>query len=179
MDSAALIGLLLASAYLLAFGRKGRGRPLPADFALRYNWAEASVPPPYHFEYAIRIGPGHFGELAYVPDYPADGVPLWIEPLSITQVDLERLHAMLAEKGVFTTEWQSGEGGPVGDSQAWLEATASGRRVQVPAHLRSSRQREELRAVYEVIRACVPAATWEKLERQRQQYHEDALAPKS
>src|SRR5690554_3169233 len=53
---------------------------VPADFQIEYEWHEGSLPPPYHYEYTIRIGPGAQGEIVFLPDYPSDDTPVWTEP---------------------------------------------------------------------------------------------------
>ena len=72
--SVALAVLVIGSLGLVLHGRT-RGmatgvvpQPLPppanvppADFALRYEFREGSLPPPAHYEYSIRIGPGGRG----------------------------------------------------------------------------------------------------------------------
>ncbi|HMP41352.1 MAG TPA: hypothetical protein PKA05_13295, partial [Roseiflexaceae bacterium] len=75
----------------------------PADFALVYQWREGSLPPPYHYEYDIELQPSGLGEIRMRPDYPADGVPLWIESFSLSDSQLDSLYQVFVTQGALTT----------------------------------------------------------------------------
>jgi len=141
----------------------------PADLALRYEWREGSVPPPYHYEYTVRLGPGGQGEVVFRPDYAQHDPPVWTEAFSVPGEALAGLYALLAEAGVFTRRWRRSPRLPIGGSTAWLEATAGGRTVTVPAGLAQS-QAAAIGAVYEAIRGLVPGAIWAKLLARRDDY---------
>ena len=143
------------------------GSAVPSDLALRYIWQAGSMPPPYHDEYEIRIGPGPAGEVVYVPDYPQHNPPTWREPFPVTAEALARLYALLEEAGLFQRAWRRRERGATGGELAWLEVTAGGRTVKVPAQL-AARDAEALAPVYAAVRALVPAALWQALEARRE-----------
>ena len=52
--------------------------------------------------------------LTYIPDYPSDDVPQWIETVSLDAAQLDSLYAELKDAGLFTTDWQTEDGPPVG-----------------------------------------------------------------
>ena len=43
---------------------------VPADFHLVYNWAEGSLPPPYHYAYVIEVEADGAGVIRMTADYP-------------------------------------------------------------------------------------------------------------
>jgi hypothetical protein len=170
------VGLALAA----CSGLGGSPTPVsahPADFALEYHWQEGSVPPPHHYEYFIRLGPGPRGEIVFVPDYDFRNPPAWTEPLAVTEADLTDLYRLLVEQGVFTRQWQALDPPPVGGSFDSLEVTAEGRQVSIPGLLIEDEE-ASIAKVYEAIRALVPQATWDKLyalqAEYQQAYPEDA-----
>ena len=73
-------------------------RPTPKDLTLQYDWGAGSMPPPYHYEYTIRIGPGLQGEIVFYPDYPGQGTPVWTEPFDADQEALDALYALVSPR---------------------------------------------------------------------------------
>ena len=65
----------------------------PEDFTLQYDWCAGSMPPPYHYEYTIRIGPDLQGEIVFHPDYPGLGAPEWIESFDVAEESLDVLES--------------------------------------------------------------------------------------
>src|SRR5690242_15643215 len=64
----------------------------PADFTASYHWAEGSLPPPFHYEYTIDVAADGTVTLTYVPDYPNEGVPEWVETVSLDAAQLDALY---------------------------------------------------------------------------------------
>ena len=135
---------------------------VPADFTLRYEWHEGSVPPPYHYEYVIRLGPGPEGEVTFYPDYPQHDPPIWREPFTSQPSAVAGLYALMAKVRMFTRRWQRAERQAIGGSVSWLQVQAGQRVASVPAGL-LPRDAEAIRPVYEAIRALVPQPIWDKL----------------
>jgi hypothetical protein len=150
---------------------------IPEDLALYYQWQAGTMPPPHHYEYAIRVGPGMRGEIVFWPDYPQHNPPVWREALAVPEEALADLYRVLREVDVFTRVWRRAERSPIGDCCAWLEATAGGRTVRLPAHLAAG-DAAAIAPVYEAVRALVPEALWARLMAQReayvQAYHDQA-----
>src|SRR5581483_4503008 len=75
-------------------------RTRPDDFALEYRWREASLPPPYHYEYTITIKPTGHGEIVMIPDYPnvmvphypVQTIPRWTETFALQSKQLDQLY---------------------------------------------------------------------------------------
>ncbi len=141
----------------------------PKDFSVQYNWCAGSVPPPYHHEYTIRIGPGLEGEIVFYPDYPGQDTPVWKEPFEVGKEALEGLYALVAER-VLGREWVEVRDGTVGGSLEWLKGTANGESFRVPGRIAEP---EAVAPVYAVIKALVPDAIWARLMAQREQYERD------
>jgi hypothetical protein len=64
---------------------------------------------------------------------------------------------------------------PVGGSVQWAEITAGGKTYKVPTQLQGF-QESAAASLYEAVKGLVPAATWDKLEAQREQYVKDYQA---
>jgi hypothetical protein len=140
---------------------------LPADLNIVYHWAAGSMPPPYHYEYEIRITPPDQGEIVFWPGYPGSGTPRWRETFRVAAEDVARLYALLRRRAVFTTSWLAPGEPPIGGATAWMTVTANGQRVDVPASV-VPEQAELLSVVYQAIRALVPPDLWAQWETRRQ-----------
>jgi hypothetical protein len=134
----------------------------PPDFALRYEWREGSVPPPYHYEYAIRLGPGAKGEVLFYPGYPQHNPPVWREDFAVSAEALAAVYQLIGRQGVFRRAWRQPERYTVGGSHSWLQVTVHGQTVTVPAVL-APEQAEAIAPVYEAIRALVGEELWRSL----------------
>ncbi len=143
----------------------------PDDFALTYEWVEGSLPPPYHYEYVIRLTASGQGEVIMTPDYPADDVPVWTETFSLPADQFDQLYATMAAEGLLTQAWQAQGDPPVGGSSEWLTVTAAGRLIEIPAFVVPA-QASRAEAIYAALRSAVPETIWSKLEAQRQEYVE-------
>jgi len=140
---------------------------VPADFTVVYHWAAGSMPPPYHYEYEIRITPPDRGEMVFWPGYPAGGTPQWRETFRVASKELSRLYTLLRRQGVFITQWRVPDEPPIGGATAWLSVTANGQRVDVPP-LVVPEQAAPLSVVYKAIRGLVPPDLWVRWETRRQ-----------
>jgi hypothetical protein len=141
----------------------------PRDFVLQYDWRAGSMPPPHHYEYTIRIGPGLQGEVVFCPDYPGQGTPVWTEPFDVAEESLDALYVLVKEQ-VLDQEWVKIEDGAVGGSLEWMSGTVDGQRFRVPSRVE---EEEALEPVYGAVKALVPDAIWTKLRAQRVQYEQD------
>jgi hypothetical protein len=147
-------------------------KPRPDDFSFQYNWAAGSMPPPYHYEYTIQIGPGPFGKATLVPNYPGADVPVWTEDFTITEQQLDDLYNLVTQKNMLRNNWREMSSPPVGGSTHWAAITAGGERYTVPSTLETSEE-VVVDDVYESVMAMVPSAQWSKLLDQRAEYERD------
>lgn len=144
-------------------------KPRPKDLTLQYDWCAGSMPPPYHYEYTVHIGPGLQGEVVFYPDYPGQGTPVWTEPFDVDQEALDALYALVEER-VLGREGVKIEDGAVGGSLEWMSGTVDGQSFRVPSRVEGE---EALEPVYAAIKALVPDATWTQLRARREQYERD------
>ena len=144
---------------------------IPSDFSAEYKWREGSVPPPYHYEYIINIGPGTRGEMLFFPDYPSDETPVWREDFGVSNDKLSALFALINEKEVLSANWREMENPPVGGELEWLKVTANGTQVLVPSLL-IEEQSTAISAVFQAIRSLVPESIWTDLMARREQYEQ-------
>ncbi|HEX8221302.1 MAG TPA: hypothetical protein VF914_19085 [Chloroflexia bacterium] len=150
-------------------------QPPPADFSVQYEWRAGSMPPPYHYEYTIRVGPGAQGQIVYRPDYESKGVPTWTETITVTSQQLAGLYALVVDRKLLRENWGRVQDPPVGGSVQWAEITAGGKTYKIPTQLQGF-QESAAAHLYEAVKALVPQATWDKLEAQREQYVKDYQA---
>lgn len=130
------------------------------------------MPPPYHYEYSIRIGPGTQGQIVYRPDYHSDRVPTWTEAIMVTNQQLSDLYALVLDRKLLRENWGKVLDPPVGGSMHWAEIIADGKTYKIPSELQGFQQ-DSAEKLYEAVKALVPKETWSKLEAQREQYVED------
>jgi hypothetical protein len=154
----------------------GKPDTRPDDFSVQYHWQEGSLPPPYHYEYTIRINATGEGQVEMIPDYPSEQVPVWTEPFTVSQADLDKLFQTMADQGVFTRAWRAQDSPPVGGSSEWLTVTANGREIEIPAYVLAS-QASAAAEVYSATKALAPQAVWDKLTAQREEYVQEHTSP--
>lgn len=172
-DSGQITWLALASACLFGcslFGPAPQAvKSRPADFSATYEWREGSLPPPYYYQYTVSVEPNGLVTLTMIPDYPADGVPVWVETSTVDAAGLDALYSLMLDEGVFTNNWRAEEDPPVGGSFDWLTITAAGQQVEIPPFPIAA-QAGAAERVKAAVAALAPAAAWEKLNAQRAQY---------
>lgn len=133
-----------------------------------YHFCEASIPPPYHFEYSITLKDDDSGVIDFRPDYPQQDVPFWSMRFQISRTKFDELMS------IFSTlptgqEWRIPERIRTGGSQEWCEGIISGRRFQIPAELDENDARL-WQDVYSNIKQLVPLAIWKELNDKRDRY---------
>lgn len=163
MSTSTLLSLVLVSSAAAA-----QTHSLPVDFHLRYEWKEASLPPPYHYEYTLELGPGAQGRIDFWPDYPGEHTPVWKESFTLDSERWQALFARLSELGVFAATEAPSESLPlVGGRLARLEAIADGR-VHV---LEGGVEEGKLAAIHAAVVDLVPEQLWRRLRERRHAYH--------
>ncbi|GIK38425.1 MAG: hypothetical protein BroJett011_22580 [Chloroflexota bacterium] len=151
-------------------------KPRPADFSLQYHWSESALPPPYHYEYTLHLGPGSQGLIEFWPDYPNPGIPIWTETFELKAGDLEKLYTLLQAKGLLEAQERSSQGPPPGAPADGLQVTVQGRQISLPSYVAGEKEAEGIAEVYEAVKAQVPEPIWTKLMGQYEQYQQDFLA---
>jgi hypothetical protein len=144
----------------------------PEDFCIQYWWREGSMPPPYHYEYSICLGPGSAGKIVFYPDYPMEEPPVWTETFSIDDKVFNELYSSVVEKGLFKKRWTDIEDPPVGGSLEWMEVVAERNRVMVPGAIKEA---QTVADIYVMVRDLVPAQIWSELMRKRDEYEREYL----
>lgn len=144
----------------------------PADFCVIYHWQEGSVPPPYHYEYEIRVGPGPLGQVVFYPDYPGQGTPKWQEDFALSAADLDRLYGLMDRQHIFQQQWQSPLRQTVGGSLEFMDISVSSNHSRVPSQL-VEKDAALVREIYDALRSLVPQALWEDLHARRQVYENE------
>ena len=147
---------------------------LPEDFALTCDWAAGAMPPPYHYEYSITVGPDGRGEITFWPDYPAEETPAWRETWQAPFERRLRLYHLLEEHGFLNPVVETGEEEerPIGGETVRLEASANGQRIQLDSTRLSADRADALREMLDAVRALVPDLVWEDLAARRRAYIE-------
>jgi hypothetical protein len=144
----------------------------PADFCVEYHWIAGTVPPPYHYEYTIRISSAGQGELFYRPGYSGETTPQWTGKFPVTSAQLDALYDKMKKAGLFTRDWRAQERHIIGGSHAFMTATAGGKKVNIPAFVITG-QKELIKGLYDEVRAMPPKALMDGMEAKRQEYMDD------
>lgn len=139
----------------------------PPSYAIEYSYADASVPPPFHTEFTIRVDDRGHGKLEFRPDYPGPDTPTWTETFVVPPAQRDALHETFRREGILEEEWSVGDRG-VGGPQHRLQVTMDERTVTVPPDADA----EALADVYESVRSLVPGAVWRDFEDRRRTYSE-------
>ncbi|MGD9146677.1 MAG: hypothetical protein PVI80_14025 [Anaerolineae bacterium] len=141
---------------------------------IRYEWQEGSIPPPYHYEYTIRIGPGLHGAIEFRPDYEFNDPPIWRESFTLSTPQLATLYELMKAQGVIDREWQRGAGFSVGGRVERLEGTVGEQVFSIPSEL-DPEDAAAISPVYRAIRSLVPESIWTELMSRRSQYEQEYL----
>ncbi len=168
-----LLGLFLF--FSLGCALLNQTKPKPEDFSLQYHWSESALPPPYHYEYAIHLGPGAQGLIEFWPDYPGADTPVWTETFEVANEDLDKLYVLMGPQGLLIEAWLQSDDLPDGAPADSLQVTAEGRQIGVPSYVASAHQ-EQAQAVYARIKALLPRPIWTHLMARYEQYQQDVLA---
>lgn len=163
----ALFGL--SAALLLGCAAQGRPTEAPDDLLITYEWREGSLPPPYHYEYSIRLQADGKGEVTMIPDYAGEGVPVWSEPFTVAPAQLNQMYATMVARGLLSERWAALDDPPVGGSSEDMSVVAAGRTVTIPAFVAPAQQ-SRAEAIYAALREVVPPAIFEGLEAKRAAY---------
>lgn len=147
----------------------------PVDFAVRYVWAEGTVPPPHHYEYEIHLGPGPHGRIEFHPDY--GNAPAWVETFEFPQAAADSLYLLLKRIDAFEREWKPEHHAPVGGSLERFTATADSQSVTLPFYLCDAAARRAAAEVFGRIQQAVPQSVWDRLRRRHAEYIESYDGP--
>jgi len=147
---------------------------LPADFLLEYCWREGTVPPPYHYEYRVRLDASGDGEVLFYPDYPSEQPPEWRESFPVPPLELRRLYQQIVEGKVLSQTWEliPDMEAPIGGELESLEIVVNAQRYTVPSAIVDASRVE---AIYRLIRSLVPETTWRTLMERREAYIREQL----
>lgn len=152
-------------------GNEGGVSGRPSDFTVEYSWWSGSTPPPYHYEYDLKIGPGSKGEIVFRPGYPGSDTPVWTETFPISDGALDNLYKLLVERKILRKDWKEMRNPPVGGSVESMTVLANNESYKVPSHVEEEGQ--ALAEVYEAIRSMVPKQMWDDLMARRETYMEE------
>ena len=150
--------------------------PLPDPFVIHFHFDSGSTPPPNHYEYTIRIGPGSENKIIYLPDYPGDTTPQWEYTFTVDKPMLRSLYQMMLEKQLMLCRWQKEADQPTGGEQEWAEITCNRILVKIPSSLLET-DYQKITPVYQAIKNLVPSAIWTELDARQKQYMEENEQP--
>jgi len=145
----------------------------PDNFSLVLEWDTGALPPEYHYQYTIAIGPGLQGEFVYHPGYEANADNTWITTFSVSVDDLQSLYDYLRENDVLRKNWQKGM--PLlGGQGTSIIITAFDQQYLVPSVSEvSQNERGLVEQTIEEIRSHVPAEVWTEMESKQSDYEQN------
>jgi hypothetical protein len=143
--------------------------PHKTKFEIVYHWTEGSVPPPYYYEYSIKILEDRTGIVTYRPDYDLEGVPLWNRYFTIPQELYSSLYNLLVSSEFYAYAWNQALEINVGGSQEWCEGIIENHEFHIPAEL-TQEDAERVGTLYLIFKQLGPEEMWEDLEQMRKEY---------
>ncbi len=144
--------------------------PLP-EFSIQYKWAEASVPPPFHYEYIIEADLKS-GKITFFPDYAQHYPPVWVERFNFTLEKWVRLYEVIDIAQFFRPRWSVPTMPHVGGATRHLQVSRQGQIFRLPFEL-DDRDRLTLEPVFAAIQDLVPQAVWNKLLARKDAYRKE------
>lgn len=147
---------------------------MPDDFSLSFDWSTGALPPKYHYEYVITVGPVPQGEFEYISGYDSSGESnRWITSFSVSKDEIEELYSYLKNLDIFRTRWKTGSG-LIGGSTTSLIITAYGKEYQIPSISELEGTDGILvEAAIDEIRRYVPDSIWEEMNDRQTRYEEN------
>ena len=141
---------------------------LPKNFAIEYTFSNGSMPPPHHYETAVRLTPAREATYEFRPGYPGleAGAQLWKAAFPVSTSQRVELYQKLLRLGIekpWTNKPSQKVGGP---SRVLTVVTAKGKVVLREPD--SGTERERFLKMIEAVAALVPAKYSLKFEMQFQ-----------
>jgi hypothetical protein len=127
----------------------------PDDFSFTYRWKLGSVPPPYYYEYTIRVKEDGTGDIELLPDYPEHHPQKRTAPMRLNKTTLKFLFEEMQSAGLFEKACAEVESNWIGGSQASLDVRAWGKDFHVPFSI-SSADTRRLEPVFLAIQELIP-----------------------
>ncbi len=137
---------------------------LPRDFTLIYTYRNGTVPPPHHYELALKIAPGKPAVYEFRPGYPGleTGAEVWTETFPLSDAEREALLKRLLSLGL-SRNWKALDSPPGGGGYATLKVTAGGKTISVPSFPRSPDD-VVAQKLFATAESAVPIALRKKLK---------------
>lgn len=142
-------------------------RPAVRSWGVVYELNEVSVPPPYYYEYVLRVESDGKAQVLFRPDYPAHDPPIWVETFSIPPEQCRRLEALIF-KTVAEGHQSLTENGCVGGSTSHIEIVLDDKTAFVSGYFAEAAG--ALGALCEAVRGKVSSTIWKRLFSQRDAY---------
>jgi len=129
---------------------------IPEDFSFEYQWQMGSVPPPYYYEYSVKVDTNGSGVVELLPDYPMHHpVPRTVE-INVGHSTLECLYMEMTKVELFEKECRVVDSDWVGGSLSSLVVRAWGKEYKVPSFI-SSADTRRLEPLFLAIRGLIPS----------------------
>ncbi len=144
----------------------------PSDFNVVLNWDTGALPPVYHYQYSITIGPGLQGKFVYSHGYIEDNPDAWVTSFDLTSNDLQSLYDYLKQNDIFRNQWKMGQ--PLlGGQGTGIVITASGKQYQVPSVSEvDSSEWDQIEQAIEEIGSFVPQSIWDEMNARQLTYEQ-------
>ncbi|MBM3707626.1 MAG: hypothetical protein FJW69_04680 [Actinobacteria bacterium] len=130
-----------------------------------------ALPPPYHYYYEIKIGPGEQCFFEYQPGYGEQPAPqVWKSSFNVSQKQLDSLYRLLVDYNFFRKTWKEGEI-PCGSDSTSIEIKAGSKIFKIPSDSSlKGDDASEVREVAEFIKELVPQKIWSEMQAMQQDF---------
>jgi hypothetical protein len=139
--------------------------------SLAYQWTAGSLPPPGHYEYRIEIEQ-FSGKISFIPDYPQNDTPKWIENFVCTADRLTCLYEKIDSSEFFAKPWGSRDPHRIGGATQTLDLTINDKTVHIPHDL-ALHEHEMIQPVFDAVKDLVPRPIWDRLFALRELYNQE------
>ena len=162
--------MVMAISLLLLAACNQKTTDVAQDFSLYFEWNTGSLPPQYTYSYAITLGPGTQGKLAYQPGYEEDEKLYWEVDFSITEQQMVELYQYLDSQDMFSDKWNEGE--PMeGSSSTTLILNNNGKQYNIPnISILDHSEVARVDAAMQAIRDLVPGTIWDEMDARQKEY---------
>jgi hypothetical protein len=141
----------------------------PNELSIHYYWQEGSLPPPYYYQFNIRVGPNLSGVIELQPDYDFNSPPIWHESFTLDEQTAKKLLELLEQTKAFQTKWQETVEPTVGGSLESAEIAYCGQHIRI-SNQAAPEQAKIASQIFEAVRAVAPTRIWNDLMVRRQEY---------
>ena len=143
---------------------------MPDDFRISYLWTSGAIE--YHYRYTISLEADAGGEISFMPHYPSEDPPVWVEQFPVGENLLPDFFEKLYNAGVFAQSLIQAEEIPAGGHTSQMSIVAYGNKYEIPYQFDDPENEKAIYALYDEIESLIPQEVMDSFMAQRETYIE-------